>query len=138
MLEINREFEDLRPDGAKGPVKGFRRVKDVNAKLTVMQLEITEAVLLKMLPGASATSHVITGAEIDDDDYFNLGYVLDHTGFVMTSNPLEFKLSNCIAVGPFKMEAKNNEPVITEIVFEAHYADSDLATEPWEITYPST
>ena len=136
-LEINRGFRDIRPDGSKGPVKGFRRVESVGAKLTVMQLEITEAVLLKMLPGAAASSHVITGAEIDDDDYFDLGYVLEHTGFTMTSDPLVIKLSNCIAVGPFKIDAKNNEEAIVEVTFEAHYADSDLSTEPWEVTYPS-
>ena len=137
VLEINRTIRDIRPDGAKGPVKGFRRIEEVEVTLTVELLEITEANLLKALAGSSATSHVITGAEIDDADFADIGFVVDHSGFTMTSAPLAVKLSNCIVDGPVVFGTKNNEEMVMSIKFRAHFADSDLDTEPWEITYPS-
>jgi hypothetical protein len=138
VLEINRTFRDIRPDGSKGKVKGFRRVEEVEATLTVNLIEVTEANLLYMLPGAAASSHVITGAEIDDNDYITaVALVVEHTGCTMTSDPLIVKLSNCLVEGPLTLNAANNEESTIQVKFVAHFADSDLDTEPWEITYPS-
>lgn len=138
VLEINRTIRDIRPDGSKGKVKGFRSVEDVEVTLTVNLLEITEANLLYMLPGAAASSHVITGDEIDDSDYITaVALVLEHTGFTMTSDPLIVKLSNCLVEGPLTINANNNEESVVSVKFVAHYADSDLDTEPWELTFPS-
>ena len=138
VMEINRTIRDIRPDGSKGKVKGFRRIEEVAATLTVQLLEITEANLLYLLPGASASSHVITGAEIDDNDFIDdVALVLEHTGFTMTSDPLIIHLSNCLVEGPLNINAQNNQESTLEVKFVAHYADSDLDTEPWEITYPS-
>jgi hypothetical protein len=138
VLEINRTIRDIRPDGSKGKVKGFRRIEDVEASLTVNLIEITEANLLMLLPGSAASSHVITGAEIDDDDYIsNVVLVVEHTGFTMTSAPLIVKLIHCLVESPFTLNANNNEEASISVKFVAHYVDSDLDTEPWEITYPS-
>ena len=215
-LEIIRNIRDTRPDGAKGPVKGFRRIESVDVKLTCQMLEITAENLRRALAkdgygagtsditneavgdgdgsetkfdldhglilensdvvtvnasavvrgtdytidydngelqffSAPTDGHAIvcsytyvsgeptmTGEEVTDNAYCdNVTLLLDHTGFAMITAPLEIKLSNVLCVQGLKMEAKSNEEVIPEIVFEAHYSDSDLATEPWQITYPS-
>ena len=138
VLEINRTIRDIRPDGSKGKVKGFRRIEDVEASLTVNLIEVTEANLLMLLPGSAASSHVITGAEIDDSDFIaSIVIVLEHTGFTMTSAPLFVKLIHCLVEGPLVINANNNEESAITVKFVAHYADSALDTEPWEITYPS-
>ena len=138
VFEINRTFRDIRPDGSKGKVKGFRRVEEVEGTLTVKLLEITEANLLMALPGASATAHAITGAEIDDSDYITaVSIVAEVTGFTMTTNPIIFTLSNCLVEGPLSLGLNNNEEATIELKFTAHFADSDLSTEPWQITTPS-
>jgi len=138
VFEINRTIRDIRPDGSMGPVKGFRRIEDVVATLTVNLIEITEANLLSALPGSAASSHVITGAEIDDSDYITtVAFVVKHTGFTMTTAPLFVTLSNCLVDGPFTINASPKDEAVVKLVFKAHYADSDLSTEPWSITYPS-
>jgi hypothetical protein len=137
VLEINRTIRDIRPDGSKGPVKGFRRIEDVVATLTVNLIEVTEANLLTALAGSAAGSHVITGAEIDDNDYITVAYVLRHSGFAATTAPLFVVLSNCLVDGPFTINGSPKDEAVIKYVFKAHYSDADLSTEPWSITYPS-
>ncbi len=138
VFEINRTIKDMNPDGAKGKVKGFRRVENVEATLTINLMEITEANLLMALPGASATSHVITGDEIDDSDYIaNVVIVGTITGFNGTTAPIILKLKNCLVEGPFTLNLNPKDESVLQLKFTAHYLDSDLDTEPWEITYPS-
>jgi len=63
--------------------------------------------------------------------------VVKHTGFTMTSAPLFVTLSNCLVDGPFTINASPKDEAVVKLVFKAHYADSDLSTEPWSVTYPS-
>ncbi len=138
VFEVKRTIKDIRPDGAKGPVKGFRRVEEVSATLKVQLLEITEANLLTALPGSAASSHVITGDEIDDADYISkVALVGTITGFDGTSAPIILELSNVLVTSSLSMKTEPNGETVVELTFEAHYSDSDLDTEPWSITYPS-
>jgi len=138
VFELIRPLRDIQPDGAKGPVKGLRRLESVSAKLTVNLLEITEANLLKALPGSAASSHVITGDEVDDNDYIGtVALVGTVTGFTGTSNPIIITLSNCLVDGPFTLNMNPKDEAVIQLVFTAHYANTDLDTEPWSITYPS-
>src|SRR5574343_960850 len=128
VFEVNRTIRDLRPDGSKGPVKGFRRIEEVVATLTVTLMEITETNLLTALAGSAAADHVITGAEIDDSDYISKGALLvPVSGFDPTSAPLELVLSNVLVDGPLTIEAKPKDEAGSKLVFKAHYSDSDLA-----------
>ena len=138
VFEVNRTIRRIDPDGAKGPVKGFRRIEEVLATLTVNLIEITEANLLKAIPGSSATGHVITGAQIDDADYIaNVVLVGTITGFDGTAKPIICKLKNCLADMPFSVALNPKDEAVVEIKFTAHYLDSDLDTEPWSIEYPA-
>lgn len=119
-------------------MKGFRRVEEVAAILTVNLMEITEANLLMALPGAAASSHVITGAEIDDNDYIaNVVIVGTITGFAGTTAPIICKLKNCLVDNPLSIKMGPKDEAVIQLKFTAHFLDSDLTTEPWEITYPS-
>lgn len=137
VLTIDRKFKDERPDGSKGPVKGFRRLESVEVSLEVELLEITEANLLILLAGAAAADHVITGAEIDDNDYRTVALLVTHSGFTPTTAPLEVVLTNALVEGPLTINAKPHENNTIKVKFVAHYADTDLATEPWTVRYPS-
>jgi hypothetical protein len=140
VFEINRTIKDIRPDGAMGPVKGFRRREEIVAKLTVKNLEITEANLLKALPGAAASSHVITGAAIDDADFIADVYLvgtISDPSFPGTTKPIVLHLTNCLVDGPFNLSLNPKEEAVMTMVFTAHFVSTDLTTEPWSITYPS-
>lgn len=138
VFEVNRTLRDIRPDGAKGPVKGFRRLEEVAATLSVNLLEITEANLLTALPGSSASSHVITGAEVDDNDYIDkVALVGTVTGFDGTTAPIICILENVLVEGPLSMNFSPKDEQVIKLVFTAHFAATDLDTEPWSVTYPS-
>jgi hypothetical protein len=137
VFELVRNIRTIEPDGAKGPVKGLRRLETVAAKLTVNLLEITEANLLTALPGCAAASHVITGAEVDDNDYVTIALVATVTGFAGTTAPIVISLQNCLVTGPFQIAANPHDEAVIQMVFEAHYLSTDLDAEPWEIIYPS-
>jgi len=138
VFEVNRTIRRIDPDGAKGPVKGFRRVEEVVATLTVNLIEITEANLLLALAGSAAADHVITGAEIDDSDYISkVALVGTITGFSGTAKPIICVLSNVLVDGPFSLALNPKDEAVIKLVFTAHYADSDLDTEPWSIEYPA-
>jgi len=117
VFELVRSLRVIEPDGAKGPVKGLRRVESVGAKLTANLLEITEANLLTALPGAAASSHVITGAEVDDDDYIStVALVGTITGFTGTSDPIIITLSNCLVDGPFTLNMNPKDEAVIQLV----------------------
>ena len=138
VFELNRTIRRIDPDGAKGPVKGFRRIEEVVATLTVNLMEITKENLLIALAGSSASAQVITGDEIDDSDYISkVALVGTITGFDGTSAPIICVLENCLVDGPFSLGLNPKDEAVLTLVFTAHYLDSDLDSEPWEITYPS-
>jgi len=142
VFEVNRTIRRMDPDGAKGPVKGFRRIEEVVATLTVNLIEITEANLLKALAGSAAGDHVVTGGEIGhegvDDDYIgSVAIVGTITGFDGTTHPIICRLLNCLVDGPLSLGLSPKDEAVLTMVFTAHYAAGDLDTEPWEITYPS-
>jgi len=140
VFEINRTIRDIRPDGSKGPVKGFRRVEEVVATLTVNLIEITEANLLQALAGSEASVHVITGNAILDADYIGsvaiVGTMTD-PDFPGTTKPIICRLLNCLVTGPFSLSMSPKDEAVLTVVFTAHYAPTDLDAEPWNITHPS-
>lgn len=140
VFEINRTIRRTDPDGAIGPVKGFKRREEIVATLTANLLEITEANLLKALPGSSATSHVITGGEIDDADYIDLvcivGTITD-PDLPPATKPIILKLKNCLVEGPLSLNLNPKDEAVLVMKFTAHFDPADLDAEPWEIKYPS-
>lgn len=140
VFEINRTIRRMDPDGAKGPVKGFRRLEEVAATLTVNLLEITEENIQMMIGGSDLTAHVITGEEIADEHYITnvvLVGTMSDPALPGTTKPIILKLKNCLCDGPFSLGMAPKEEAVVAVVFTAHFLPTDLVTEPWEITYPS-
>ena len=138
VFELARTIRDIRPDGASGPVKGFRRIEEVVASLTANLLEITEDNLLKAIAGSSATAHVITGAEIDDADFIGkVALVGTVTGFDGTTKPIICILMNALVDNVMSLGLSPKDEAVLAVKFTAHYADTDLSAEPWSIEYPA-
>ena len=56
VFELTRNIRDIRPDGAKGKVKGFRRIESVDAVLKIPMLEFTAENLRRALAVDSYSS----------------------------------------------------------------------------------
>ncbi len=139
-LEINRVFKDIRPDGAKGKVKGFRLLESSEAILTVKLMEITEATVKYLLSGSSLTSHVITGGEIAAATYISqVSLAAEITGSTPTSEAtaVNIVLTNCLVEGPFNLALPGDVSgeAVVEVKFHAHFDPAALTTEPWAITF---
>jgi hypothetical protein len=138
VLEINRTFRDIRPDGAMGKVKGFRYVESVEVKLTVNLLELQEDSLYYSLAGSYMNANVITGGDIVNGTYIGAVYLeCEVKGVTATTenNLITVELDNCLVEGPMTLTLPESGEVVLQLVFVAHYSASALTTEPWKITF---
>ena len=137
VLEINRTFRDIRPDGAKGKVKGFRYLESSEATVTVNLLEGVEEAIYYGLAGAAISSHVISGGDIVAASYVEVTFAMEIKGITsITENSLmTVTLSNCLAEGPVTFTLPDTGEVVLQLKFHAHYDSSTLTTEPWSITF---
>jgi hypothetical protein len=143
---INTEYRDMPVDGAKGPVKGGRRITRVEAILTVNMVEIDTTVLTKALPGSSAADYPTTPTKTHDQitrelaiattDYLtNVAIIGEVSG--STSKYFVGILNNVIADGNLEVSLVDNDESVLAIQFKAHFDPSDMDAEPWEIRWPT-
>ncbi|MBA7569923.1 hypothetical protein ES708_11665 [subsurface metagenome] len=85
-FELARTIRRMEADGAKGPVKGLRRIEEVAATIKANMLELTAENLRRAIAGAIYTAGVTTitaeangvgDAEPDPLKLFQLGMLLD-------------------------------------------------------------
>lgn len=142
VLEINRVFRDIRPDGAQGKVKGFRYLESSEAILTVNLLEIKEENVYYALAGSSLAAHVLSGGDIVSATYINaVTLEVEVKGVTATTEItlITVSLSNCLVEGPMTLTLPESGEVVMQMKFNAHYSSSALTTEPWSITFtPAT
>jgi hypothetical protein len=140
---IETEYRIMEVDGAKGPVKGGRRITKVVAKMEVNFIEITPALINLALPGSTTTeepSDAPTHSEIKralqlaaanySDSVALLGEVSG------SDRPIVCILQNVLADGNFEIAATDNEESVLKIQFTAHFTPEDLDTEPWIVRFP--
>jgi len=142
-FNVEAEIKDIRPDGARGKVKGGRRITDVAVTLTVNMFEMTKENLLLALPGAVATADpagtptadVITRSRnIEDTDYLtNITYVGTISG---KNDPVIITVFNPLQDGAFEVSGEDKEEASTELTFSGHFDPAAMESEPWEIRYP--
>lgn len=142
---VEAEIKDIRPDGARGPVKGGRRITEVMVKLVVNLFEITKENLLAALPGSTATPYpaetgsthdsITRAGNIKDTDYFkNIALIGTITG---KTNPVIIIVKNALVDGGFELGAEDKEEGTIELTFTGHFDPANMDNEPWEIRYPT-
>jgi hypothetical protein len=145
-FSIETEYREMPADGAKGPVKGSRRVTKVVAKIKANFVEISAAVLALSLPGSAVSDFPATVGKTHDSvkrslalalaDYVsNIAIVGEVTG--NSTQPVIVILSNVLADGKFEMGFSDNDESVIAVEFTGHFDPSALDTEPWEIRYPT-
>jgi len=138
MMEINRVFRDIRPDGALGKTKGYRFLESVEATLTVRLMEVTEANVTYALAGSTLNSHVITGGEIAAASYIDeVSIVAEVKGITAATeaSSVAIAMTNCLVEGPLTIDLPDSGDAIIELKFVGHFNPASMTTEPWEITF---
>jgi hypothetical protein len=139
VQEFKNVGEDL--DGALGKIKGMtHRIKGTaTGKMTIADIDLDT--LLDKLPGATASEDgdvatITRAADVAAADYLtNVAWIGDHSGG--GDGAVAFILQNPLSYEPLVLGPVRDDAPGLEITFEAHYADTDMATEPWEIIWPS-
>ena len=143
---LNRTVRTMEADGARGPIRGMRRIESVAPTLQVNVLEMTKANLLRFISGhkvdesSNPTHDVITGKEIDPSDYVkNVALVATVSG---EEEPVIIIIKNALAVGDWSLQLQDKDEATPSITFTAHFDPEDLNEEtgtwdePWEIRWP--
>ena len=145
QLTIEQEIKDMEVDGARGPVKGGRRITMVKASLTINFIEHTLTNLKRALVGSeSATFDVdydaITRAlVIEDADFLSdITIVGEVSG---DTDAMAISLKNVIADGNFEVTLADKEEGVIAMTFTAHFTPTDLGagtdTEPYVLYWPT-
>lgn len=137
---IETDYREMEFDGAKGPIKGGRRIVGVRAKMTVNLIEFSKENFLRALSGADAADEttyweITRSASIAAADYLTNIALLAETSASDTV-PVACILKNALADGNLELAFADDEETGLTIEFTAHQDVSDLDTEPWEIRYP--
>lgn len=138
---IETEYKDTQPDGARGKIKGGRRIIGVAAALTTNVLELTLENLKAAIPGSEIVEDTEAGyrslrrtRDIEDQDYFeNIALIGTISG---SQKPIIIILDNALNDENLEISAEDKEEAVTEIVFSAHFDPEATEAEPWEIRYP--
>lgn len=143
---IEQEIREMEVDGARGPVKGGRRITMVKASLNVNFIEHTLANLKRMLVGSdSAVFNINWDAITRDLVIADADFLADVTivGQVSgTSDAMGIKLINGIADNNFELSFADKDEGVIAMNLVAHFdpavigADDD--TEPWTFYWPNT
>jgi hypothetical protein len=141
---IESEYRTLEFDGARGPVKGGRRITKSGAKLETNLIGQSIAAFLLAIPGAASTAAPSTGTALYHALRRSLALAAANysasialVGEVSgSSSPVEVHLFDVLQDGNFELEAKDKEESVLKLTFTAHFAADDLDTEPWAVYYP--
>lgn len=144
---IEQDVREMPVDGLPGPVKGFRRVIEVRARLTVNILEMTAANFAMILGGAEIADYpeapavkthdsVKRSRIILPEDYLtNVALVGQISG---SDDPAIAIIQNALADGNLELTTTDREEPALEVQFTAHFSNDpdEFDFEPWEIRIP--
>ncbi|MDQ0417923.1 hypothetical protein J2Z48_002107 [Croceifilum oryzae] len=143
---VEREIKEIEIDGARGKVKGARRIISENASLTINLLEMSPENFEMVLTAADTTDildadgttkigkKVSPRGQILDSDYIsNVALVTEVSG---SKQPCVIVLYNVLADDEIELELEDKEEGKPEIKLSAHYDPANLSAVPYEIRYP--
>lgn len=146
QLTIEQEIKDMEVDGARGPVKGSRRITMIKAVLTVNFIEHTLVNLKRALVGSTSAAFetnwdAVSRADfsIQDGDFMSdITIVGEVSG---DSDGMAIKLNNVINDANFELTFADKEEGVIAMTFTAHFDPSNLGSgndiEPWTIYWPN-
>jgi hypothetical protein len=143
---VEREIKEIEMDGAKGKIKGLRRIITENAMLTVNMREMSTANIKFALAGSTSTDvlaadgvtkthdSIKSSGDVSDSDYLdNVAIVAKVSG---SGENIIVILENVLADGEFNLTFEDKEESTTEVQLSAHYDPANLENVPYEIRYP--
>jgi hypothetical protein len=138
---VEQELRDMPVDGAKGPVKGGKRLTKVTASMEVNFIEFSPALIARALPGATTESvqqatyiEIKRALQVALTDYADsIALIGEVSG---SQRPFIGILQDVLADGNFEISAQDNDESALKIKFVAHFDPDHMDAEPWVIRFP--
>lgn len=141
---IEQDVREIEVDGARGPVKGLRRIIEVRAQIVANLLELTAENLKTALAGSTMEDYpdgeekthdkISRKLTIADTDYIgNVALVGEISG---SQEPVICIIKNALVDGNFNIDTADKEEAGLEVTFTGHFDPADMDDEPWEIRFP--
>jgi hypothetical protein len=145
---VEQEIKIIEVDGARGPLKGARRIIESTAKIKANLLELTTANLMLAMAGSTAVNWTDTTSapatnthdeirrvrNLSDLDYItNIAIVGKVSG---TNENIICMVYNALSDEGLELAFEDKEEGVLEVTFTAHFDPTDLDTEPWGIRFP--
>jgi hypothetical protein len=143
---IEQDIREMEVDGAKGPVKGSKRIIAVRAIITANFIQLNPGLFQLALPGSGVADYpaapetkthdsVTRALQIALTDYCtNIALVGECSG--SSTGYIECIVSNALVNDNLEMVFNPNDETVLAIKWVGHFDPSDLDTEPWEIRFP--
>ena len=145
VFTVTRTTRRMEIDGAKGPVKGLSRIVEDYATLQTNLIEITKDTLIDALGGATATDFPDTTGQTHDlivpPAEFEVSAYVDNIAIVAEmkgkTNPAVVLIKNALGdQGLTFTFPSDDDELVLQVTFTAHYDPDDLDTPPYEIYLP--
>lgn len=141
---VEQDVREIEIDGAKGPVKGARRVIEVRTRLTTNLLELSLENMLMAIPGSTSTAspddtaathdRITRSRNIIGTDYLeNVALVGTISG---SDEPIIIIVRNALNDQNFEIGTEDRDETVLEVQFTGHFDAANLDLEPFEIRYP--
>lgn len=143
-LSFEIEYRDMEADGARGPVKGSRRITNVVCSLTANMLEMSPTIIETIMTGSTSADEpsvdpthkkITRSLAIALADYLtNVTYVGEVSG--SATAPVIITLKNVIVDSNLDISFADKDEAVIPVTFKAHFDPASMDAEPWEILYP--
>ena len=141
VFAVETELREMPVDGAKGPVKGDKRIVKVTASLECNFIESTTEIFKRMLPGSAATPFEATHDDITRSLAIAAGDYLTNVVIIGqvsgSAEAVVLMIENALSDGKMSMSLSDNDEAVNKIKFIGHFDPDDLDAEPWLIRFPN-
>ena len=138
VFAIEPAIRSMPIDGAKGDVKGDKRIARVNATITANVIELSAWVLALSLTGSARADYP---AAIPTHDqirrYLTIGLSKYRSTVALvgeisgSGEPVVCMLQNVIGTNGLTLTLADNDEATLQIVFAAHFDPATMDVEPW-------
>jgi hypothetical protein len=143
VFNVETELREMPVDGAKGPVKGDKRIIKVTATLECNFVESTSEIFKRILCGSAAVDYPTETPTHDDitrslqlaaSDYLTNVVIIGEVAG--SAEPVILFIENALSDGKLSMSFSDNDETVNKIKFTGHFDPDDLDAEPWKIRFP--
>lgn len=145
-FNIDQEVHQPEIDGAKGALKGTRRITEVTATMSAELLEMTRENFMLAIAGATSTTvapvapdegydSVRRTRELTDADYFTNVAVV---GELSNGDSVIVILYNALQDDTVTLAQEDRGEATLPVQFTAHFDPAEMNVEPWEIRFITT